>query len=127
MPTSVPKLSLRLSLLLNAILLLCVIGLSALFVWRSWETAQIIDARPKGAVLSLPEDTRIISSDAPTIHLPAGTIIQESTPQGAATLGKIYDREYILTIRTDNRSFTTNQPYQKATEWVIPYTFAASP
>lgn len=117
----------RLSLALNALLLVAVLGLAAILVWRDWEAAQEIDARPKGAVVTLSDATGLISSEAPPFILPAGTILQESTPQGAATLGKISHREYILTIRTDEFQFTTNQPYQKSAEWVAPYTFAASP
>jgi len=117
----------RLSIALNALLLVTVVGLGALLLWRSWETAQAIDARPRGAVVSLPRDVRIVSGEAPTINLPAGTILQESTPQGAATLGKISHREYILTIRTDDFQFTTNQPYQRSDQWITPYMFWASP
>jgi hypothetical protein len=115
------------SLALNLILLAAVTGLLSLLVWQSCVAAELIDARPRGAVISLPRDIKIISSNAPAIVLPTGTVLQESTPQGAATLGKIYDRQYILTIRTDNAQFSTNQPYQKSTEWITTYTFSASP
>ena len=118
------KYSLRISLAANIILLLGFLGLGALFVWQLWENAQKVDARPMGAVITLDADTRIVSGDAPTIYLPAGTILQESTPQGAATLGKIDHREYIMTIRTDNFQFTKNHPTVKNSEWITPYMFA---
>ena len=126
MTTFVHKLSLRISLGLNVLLSVAVLGLGALLLWQYWETALITDARPKGAVVSLPTDTRIVSSNAPTIYLPKGTILQESTPQGLATLGKSHDRVYLLPIRTDNSQFTTNHPSEKSTGWITPYIFAAS-
>lgn len=117
----------KVSLLLNVLLFLALLILGALYIRQGWLASSALDARPHGAIVTLQADTRIVSARAPTILLPQGTILQESTPQGAATLGKISERQYLLTIRTDNLEFTKNRPTEKAPGWEAPYTFAASP
>jgi hypothetical protein len=118
--------ALRISLAVNALLFVALLALGAWYMWREWVNAQVRDARPKGAIVTLHAETRIVSPDAPTILLPKGTILQESTPQGAATLGKITDRQYLLTIKTEDGQFTKNRPYERSANWAEPYTFAAS-
>jgi hypothetical protein len=116
---------LKISLTLNAVLLLALLALGFLYIRDGFVSGQALDARPRGAVITLQEDTRIVSTDAPAIVLPKGTVLQESTPQGAATLGKIYDRQYLLMIKTEDASFSKNRPTEKASTWADPYVFAA--
>lgn len=121
------KISLEVSVGLNVLLGVAVVGLGVLLLWREWRLGGEIDARPKGVVIKLAKDMRIVGAGVPAIQLPAGTILQESTPQGAATLGKISHREYMLTIKTEDFEFSKNSPTERVREWVEPYTFAASP
>lgn len=118
--------ALPISIALNVILLLALLAMTALSIWQGLEAASAQDARPRGAVVTLQADARIVSAEAPTILLPKGTVLQESTPQGAATLGKIYDRQYLLTIRTEDPNFNKTSPHIKAADWAVPYVFAAT-
>lgn len=118
--------ALKISVAFNIFLVLALLAMAGLFIRQEWSNAVARDARPCGAVVTLQEETRIVSPNAPAIVLPKGTVLQESTPQGAATLGKISDRQYLLTIKTEDVQFSKNRPYEKAESWVAPYVFAAT-
>jgi len=110
----------QISIGLNIVLLLCLTGGFFYFLYYSFRTQSELDARPKGSILTLPKEQKIISGDS-IITLPSGTILQESTPQGAATLGKIPHREYVLVISTKDFNFSTNSPSTKLDTWMNPY------
>jgi len=118
--------ALKISISFNVFLVLALLAMVGLLIRQGWLKATIQGARPCGTVVTLLEDTRIVSAEAPAIVLPKGTVLQESTPQGAATLGKISDRQYLLTIKTEDGEFSKNRPYEKAESWVAPYVFAAT-
>ena len=117
------EISLKISLLLNIILVVALLGGTTYFLVRSFQAATQMDGRPKGALIALRSAREIVGRDGTTFVLPAGTILQESTPQGAATLGKISHREYLLVIATEDFDFSTNRPTEKRSDWMEPYTF----
>lgn len=112
------------SILLNVGFILLFIVAGVLFIVYDFHKQGLVDARPKGEIFTLNEE-RVILSKGVAVTLPAGTMLQESTPQGAATLGKISHREYLLVFSTDRDGLSTNSPYAKAEGWMEPYTLAA--
>ncbi len=112
---------LRFSIILNCLLLPALI---ASVLWQSWLLASCRDGRPAGPSLTLQHDYPIYdaSSGALSFTLPRGTRLQESTPQGAATLGKTHGREYLVILHSDDSDF--HPPDQrKELGWVSPYRF----
>jgi hypothetical protein len=122
MTSSAIKISLKISLVLNLMLLVVGLICGGMFLRYYIETSAALDARPKGEIVALSTAIRAtMGNGVSAIELPAGTILQESTPQGAATLGKIGDREYLLILKTDNFQFSTNLPYSTNSTWSEPY------
>lgn len=109
---------------MNLVFIVCLISGGVTFLVREFYAANERDQRPKGTIFSLNADRKLISATGTTITLPAGTIIQESTPQGAATLGKSHEREYLLLFTSIDQKITTNSPYAKSSDWMPPYTLA---
>ena len=56
--------------------------------------------RPQGAEFSLDKELPVfgLKSSVPVFTLPAGTVVQGSTPCGWTTLGKYYGSEYLVII-----------------------------
>lgn len=114
---------LRISIALNVLLLILLAGVLFLWMRREVQVLYYAQARPQGALLTIPADTAVYpsGSDCPAFTLPKGTILQESTPHGLATLGKTHDREYLLLIRSPGFDFPTNRAVEAQPCWTIPY------
>jgi hypothetical protein len=73
----------------------------ALNLYFYWSLAESRDRRPTGDTFALKRDVPVyINGDSNVAFmLPQGTRLQDSTPKGAATLGKFYGHEFILVLR----------------------------
>jgi hypothetical protein len=58
--------------------------------------------RPQGVEISLSKDLPVfgLNSSTPVFTLPAGTVVQGSSPCGLSTLGKYYGFDYLLIIHS---------------------------
>jgi len=115
--------TLRFSILLNIALLLLLLIAGVFILWREWLFVSYRDGRPQGPLLTLQHESPVAGPGV-TFFLPKGTVLQESTPHGAATLGKSDGREFILILHTDDESFI---PYSQEEDlgWMVPYRFRA--
>jgi hypothetical protein len=112
--------TLRISLILNVLLFIALITLGAFTLWRDWLFAEYRDGRPQGETVILSHDY-LIHGPPGSITLPKGTILQESTPHGASTLGKVSGREFILVIHSEDSVFTPHSNSKGS--WMSPYSF----
>ena len=112
------KTTLRISLVLNAVLL---VGLGVA-LWQLLLLVTYRDARPEGPPFILQHDLSVQDGARTAFVLPAGTRLQESIPQGMATLGKHYGMEYVLLIHSD-RSDLPPPDTRKELGWIEPYHF----
>ena len=83
--------------------------------------------RPQGIEITLAKSLPVYpqNSSSAAFLLPAGTVVQSSTPDGLSTLGKRYGFEYLLIIHSKTElegSHTTNETNQ----WVEKYSFSES-
>ena len=120
------KLSLRFSLLLNAILALAFVAALLFALWQDWCLASYKDGRPQGSLIVLTKDQPVFEriNGSVVFTLPKGTTLQESTPHGAATLGKVNHYEYILVIHSDESYH--GQTAGESTGWMDQYRFDVS-
>lgn len=111
-------------MLLNIALLLLLLIAGVFILWREWLFASYRDGRPQGPSLTLQHESPVAGPGV-TFFLPKGTVLQESTPHGAATLGKIQGREFILVLHADDDSFV---PHSQEADlgWMEPYHFRAT-
>ncbi len=112
------KIALRLSLALNVVLLVA-LGIA---LWQLLMLVTYRDARPEGPPLILEHDLSIHDGARTAFVLPAGTRLQQSTPQGMATLGKNYGAEYIILIHSDSPDLPPPDTH-KEQGWMEPYHF----
>lgn len=97
---------------------------------QAWRAAELHDRRPAEALFRSRYDLLLSTrgTDAREgLSLPAGVILQESTPRGAATLGKRYAREFLLIIRTEDPGAGALEEARLPTpeHFEAPYTFEA--
>jgi hypothetical protein len=84
-------------------LVLLLIGSAILNLNLSMRLAEARDRRPAGDTFALKQDMPVYLQDTSKVafSLPRGTLLQESSPIGMATLGKFVDQEFLLTLKVN--------------------------
>jgi hypothetical protein len=96
-----------------------------------WHYQTYTNGRPQGLEIRLSKDYPVfgLKSSIPVFTLPSGTVVQDSTPYGAATLGKGHDPEYLLMIRSQKPvNFDPDHPgidpdHPSLNDWSDNYSF----
>lgn len=115
---------LRLSLIANALLALGLLALGVICLRQNWLFSSYRDGRPQGSLYTLPADYPVFERiDGNLVFtLPKGTVLQESTPHGVATLGKTEGKEFILVIKS-SLPYTPATRQEKELGWMDHYRF----
>lgn len=114
------KTPLSISVALNVLLFVVLLSLAVFCVYREVVCRYRMDSRPRGEPLALPRALPVYreGTSEQVFILPAGTVLQESTPQGLANFWQVKNREFLLIIKSDlDFSATT---YTETVRWWVP-------